>query len=833
MDYITATWKYFHVAVIVIHPLLWRGSGYETTTKPGTLMMVCLQVNDLQSYVYCILSKNWNLIWDFSSICLSVKFSVPRQPFISTYCEVIYFAYLEIRGVPIDDYLHCSHFIVEKCFKAKILLSALVEVAAADLHVAASLLCICGSYCKLVHLARTTHPSLSFESLQFFDEEVRRCFSTCIAADIPDDHWQQAQLSLSFGGLGFCSLSHHSYAEFISSLCSSAPNASSWLSVVPSVGQGLHLDPAEFQIPVVWWLVSCDMVVMWLSDTIAFETSSQSSVSVLTCLYEWSRELWDRGKEAQNTFTRLSSILSISQHCPKAKVSEIWVIIYLSMASAAAVAVTPTSNKVCGLSGDVIDTSKAAVLPMTQLGISISAGRVFAVAGGISSTVITLQGEDSSHANRLARWALMLSQYQYTIEYWKASDHGNADVLSHLPSVSLQLNPTVPRILAIKSEKNPVIVNVMCYSQKDGCTNEDITAEGSIEAFQKLAISLSTAAHGCLRYGSRVVIPTSVRPQVLHLLHLGHFRMQRIKQLAQTEVYWLGIDADIMGLCSIRTSHPNLKVFINAYSKYPCINPTISTSTRSTTEQLEQEFTHFGYPHTLVSDNAMLFSSEEFPSWCHERGISHLTGAPYHPPPMVLPNVCSRHSSRHSPHPRFLLVQPSRNSLNAVSPDTQDIGLLTNELLKAAQGKQTREATKSQAQEAPNRVVPIYSVGKPCYALYCGPRCEMGTCSGCQGVRLLQCQCFHEVVLRGRAAPTIGRSRECRPSTFHPAAEEMNAPAKPMLTNTATLLSLLAVTTVGTTQGDPSEDNTNKFTRLEKISSLNDQWRISRLVIGS
>ena len=46
------------------------------------------------------------------------------------------------------------------------------------------------------------------------------------------------------------------------------------------------------------------------------------------------------------------------------------------MASAAAVAVTPASNKVCGLSGDVIDTSKAAVLPMTQLGISISAGRV-------------------------------------------------------------------------------------------------------------------------------------------------------------------------------------------------------------------------------------------------------------------------------------------------------------------------------------------------------------------------------------------------------------------------------------------------------------------------
>ena len=73
----------------------------------------------------------------------------------------------------------------------------------------------------------------------------------------------------------------------------------------------------------------------------------------------------------------------------------------------------------------------------------------------------------------------------------------------------------------------------------------------------------------------------------------------------------------------------NWLLIIDAYSKYPCIHPTTSTSSKSTTELLEQDFAHFEYPHTIASDNASSFSSEEFQAWCRERGIIHLTGAPY------------------------------------------------------------------------------------------------------------------------------------------------------------------------------------------------------------
>ena len=91
---------------------------------------------------------------------------------------------LEILGAPIGDLVHCSRFFAEKHNLFKVLLRAISDVAAVDLHVAISLLRMCGGYCKLVHLARTTPTILCEDSLKFFDEEVRLCFSSCVAIDV-------------------------------------------------------------------------------------------------------------------------------------------------------------------------------------------------------------------------------------------------------------------------------------------------------------------------------------------------------------------------------------------------------------------------------------------------------------------------------------------------------------------------------------------------------------------------------------------------------------------------------------------------------------------------
>nr|KAG5685903.1 hypothetical protein BaRGS_033664 [Batillaria attramentaria] len=400
-------------------------------------------------------------------------------------------------------------------------------------------------------------------------------------------------------------------------------------------------------------------------------------------------------------------------------------------------------------------------------------------------------------ANRLARWALWLNQFDYTIEYRKTADHGNADALSRLPSgddidfdreesgedtdmvcairvLSLQVKPFDSNILRQESGKDPVIATVMRYV-REGWPLKHAEINEEVRKFQKLSDSLSIC-HGCLIYGTRVVIPQSLQPKILDLLHIGHFGMERMKQLARTAVYWPGIDAaiemtsrrcDSCGEHQNKPSKPpvhpwmlpekpwsrvhvdhainfmgtNWLVITDAYSKYPCIHPTSSTSTRATLDLLEEDFAHFGYPNTLVSDNATTFVSEEFQSWCKERGITHLTGAPYHPATNGaaerLVQTFKQALRKSSLPPKralqeFLMQYQRMPTSCGFSPSellmSRQIRTRIDTLLPSpahiAQGKQSKEASKTQVTPDSGGVAKVtrqYKAGDPVYALYYGP----------------------------------------------------------------------------------------------------------------
>ena len=288
--------------------------------------------------------------------------------------------------------------------------------------------------------------------------------------------------------------------------------------------------------------------------------------------------------------------------------------------------------------------------------------------------------------------------------------------------------------------------------------------------------SLSTC-YGCLIHGSRVVIPQSLQSKVLDLLHLGRFGMERMKQLARTAVYWPGIDAaiemasrrcDSCGEHQNKPSKPPVHpwmlpekplsrlhldhainfmgkdwlVITDAYSKYPCIHPTPSTSTRATLDLLEEDFAHFGFPHTLVTDNTPTFTSEEFQHWCKERGITHLTGAPYHPATNGAAESLAqtfKQALRKSSLPpkralqEFLMQYRRTPTSCGFSPsellNSRQLRTRIDSLLPSpahiAQCRQSKETSKSQMTPDSGGVAKVtrqYKAGDPVYALYHGPR---------------------------------------------------------------------------------------------------------------
>ena len=398
-------------------------------------------------------------------------------------------------------------------------------------------------------------------------------------------------------------------------------------------------------------------------------------------------------------------------------------------------------------------------------------------------------------ANRLARWALLLSQFDYTIEFRKTADHANADVLSRLPAASdpqfdgeeseddietvcaikevgEKLDPGNQSSLLRESAKDPLIATVLRFT-REGWPPKKSDEGSEMQRFRQIADSLSIC-NGCLVFGNRVVIPTAMRRQVLEYLHLGHFGMQRMKQLARTAVYWPNIDEDIEATCrhcvpcgehqnkppkpavhpwmlpekpwsrlhldhAINFMGYNWLVLTDAYSKYPCIHPTQSVTAKATIDLLEEDFAHFGYPHTLVTDNASAFLSEEFQCWCKERGIAHLTGAPYHPATNGsaerLVQTFKQALRKSSLPPRkalqeFLMQYRRTPTSNGFSPsellNSRQLRTKIDTLLPSpahiAQVKQSQLATKDQEKETVARIAPSYNTGDPVYALYFGPR---------------------------------------------------------------------------------------------------------------
>lgn len=279
---------------------------------------------------------------------------------------------------------------------------------------------------------------------------------------------------------------------------------------------------------------------------------------------------------------------------------------------------------------------------------------------------------------RIQRWALTLSNYQYTLRYKPGVQNGNADGLSRLPlptepssipvpaEVVLSLSivddtPITAAKIAQWTSRDPILSAVAGYVRQGWPSNTDDVEDAYSRRRNELTIQ-----QGCLLWGSRVIIPTPGRERILEELHECHPGIVRMKSLARSYVWWPGLDAEIenkvrsCGTCQEHSKLPAkavlhpwewpgkawyrlhidyagpfegkmILVIVDAHSKYIDAHVMSSATSTATIRSLRQTFATHGLPCTIVSDNGTAFTSQEFRAYCRSNGIKHICSAPFHP----------------------------------------------------------------------------------------------------------------------------------------------------------------------------------------------------------
>ena len=171
--------------------------------------------------------------------------------------------------------------------------------------------------------------------------------------------------------------------------------------------------------------------------------------------------------------------------------------------------------------------------------------------------------------------------------------------------------------------------------------------------------------NGIIYKGSRIVVPVSMRNEMLCRIHEGHLEQDKQKSMARSVLYWPNMnvhieemsnkcavcqmykpaqckesyhtDDDITGPwdkvatdCFHFRGHDYL-LLVDYYSNYPEIAKLASLSSSNVILHMKSIFARHGIPRVLVSDNATCYASRSFKMFADEFNFEHRTSSPGYP----------------------------------------------------------------------------------------------------------------------------------------------------------------------------------------------------------
>ncbi|KAL6471840.1 hypothetical protein MHYP_G00204900 [Metynnis hypsauchen] len=283
---------------------------------------------------------------------------------------------------------------------------------------------------------------------------------------------------------------------------------------------------------------------------------------------------------------------------------------------------------------------------------------------------------------RLQRMILQLQRYDIVITHKPGKQIPVADTLSRKPIECNENSLSEGMDLQIHSvgSNAPISDNKLAEIKAATAREEQLSmlrrviTSGWPESRKKCPPAIAaywnhrdeiSETNGILLKGEKIIVPHSLRAEMLSRIHTGHLGIEKCKQRARDVLFWPGMGKEIealVGSCSIcqerrnsaqkepMISHPiperpwqviatdlftwnnnDYIVAVDYYSRYFEVEKITSLTSKTVIQKLRAMFARFGIPQTLISDNGPCYSSREFKDFACTWDFEHITSSPLYP----------------------------------------------------------------------------------------------------------------------------------------------------------------------------------------------------------
>ena len=238
-------------------------------------------------------------------------------------------------------------------------------------------------------------------------------------------------------------------------------------------------------------------------------------------------------------------------------------------------------------------------------------------------------------------------------------------IKAHVDGIVSVLQVTDEKLEEIKVEtqKDKTMISLQ-NTIMQGWPNERSSTPHELYPYWNIRDELS-AYQGLVLKGSKIVIPPTMRKEILTKIHAGHQGRDKCKQRARQVVFRPRSNSDINNMvdtCETCQRHQHnyqkesLKpypvptcpwqvigtdlceinkkdylVMVDAYSSYPEVIPLSSQSSDAVIKGMKVTFTRHVIPDVVHSDNGPCYRSQEFADFKNKWGFKHVTSSPHFP----------------------------------------------------------------------------------------------------------------------------------------------------------------------------------------------------------